>query len=67
MTWFRLEFMAYFDSLSSIEKDFDDQSNDEDFLLALQLHNELNKQEKENEEQHLDKITQVTNLYPYIH
>jgi len=51
--------MTYFDSLSSIEKDFDDQSNDEDFLIALRLQNEFNKEEKENEDQALDKITQV--------
>jgi len=51
--------MAYFDSLLSVEKDFDEQSNDEDFLIALQLQNQFNKKEKENEEQHLDKITQI--------
>ncbi len=51
--------MTYFDSLSSIEKDFDDQSNDEDFLIALRLQNEFNKEEKENEDQALDKISQV--------
>jgi hypothetical protein len=51
--------MAYFDSLLSVERDVDEQSNDEDFLLALQLHDQFNRGEKENEEQHLDKITQV--------
>jgi hypothetical protein len=52
--------MAYFESSSSMEKDFDEQSNDEDFLIALQLQNQFDKVEKENEDQHLDKITQVT-------
>jgi hypothetical protein len=51
--------MTYFDSLLSIEKDFDDQSNDEDFLIALQLQDQFNNEEKENENQALDKITQV--------
>ena len=40
--------MAYFDLPSSIEKDYDDQSNDEDFLIALQLQNQFDKEEKEN-------------------
>jgi hypothetical protein len=52
--------MAYFDSLSSTEKDFDEHSNDEDFLIALQLQNQFDKEEKGNEDQHLNKITQVT-------
>ncbi len=50
--------MAGFDSSSSIEKDSDEQSNDEDFLIALQLQNHFDKEEKENDHQ-LDKITQV--------
>lgn len=49
--------MAYFDLSSPIEEDFDDQTNDEDFLIALQLQNQFDK-EKENGE-HLNKITQV--------
>jgi hypothetical protein len=55
--------MAYFDSLLSVERDFDEQSNDADFLLALQLHDQFNKGEKENEEQHLEKITQVRLIF----
>jgi hypothetical protein len=50
--------MACFDSSSSMEKDFDERSNDEDFLIALQLQNQFDKDEKENEGQ-VDKITQV--------
>lgn len=48
--------MTYFDSASSIENVFDDQSNDEDFLIALQLQNQF---EQENNDQSLKKITQV--------
>jgi hypothetical protein len=54
--------MAYFDSLPTMEKDFDDQSNGEDFLLALQLHDQLNKEEIENEDQTLSKISQVIQM-----
>lgn len=55
--------MTYFESTSSGEIVIDDQSNDEDFLLALQLHDQLNKEEKENEEQHLNKTTQVRSIF----
>jgi hypothetical protein len=59
--------MAYFDSSpSSVGNDFDEQSNDEDFLIALQLQDEFNKEEKENEEQHSDKITQVIEIFSQI-
>ena len=51
--------MACFDSSSSTEKDSDEQSNDEDFLIALQLHNQFEKEEKENNDHQLHKITQV--------
>ena len=51
--------MTYFDSASSIENLFDDQSNDENFLVALQLQNQFDNQEQENEDQTLKKITQV--------
>jgi hypothetical protein len=54
--------MAYFDSPSSLETDFDDLSNDKDFLIALQLQNQFDKEEKENDHQ-LDKITQVTYIF----
>ncbi|CAF0749212.1 unnamed protein product [Adineta steineri] len=50
--------MAYFDSLASMEEDFDELSNEKDFLVALQLQNHFDKEEKENEGQ-LDKITQI--------
>ena len=43
-----------------MEKVFDDQSNDDDFLLALQLHNQLNQEEKENEDENFKNINQVT-------
>jgi hypothetical protein len=51
--------MTYFESSSSIEKDFDEQSNDEDFLVALRLQNRFDEEGKENEDQALNKITQV--------
>ncbi|CAF0929246.1 unnamed protein product [Rotaria sordida] len=50
--------MTYFDSSSAFEKDFDEQTNDEDFLIALQLQNRFDKEEKENDKQ-LDKVTQI--------
>lgn len=52
--------MSYFDSASSMEKVFDDQSNDEDFLLALRLQSQFAQEEQENEDENLNKITQVT-------
>jgi len=52
--------MAYFESVtSSLESEFNEQSNDEDFLLALQLHDQLNKEEKENDQEDFNKIMQV--------
>ncbi|CAF1605969.1 unnamed protein product [Adineta ricciae] len=50
--------MTYFEASSSIETDFDDNSNDEDFLIALQLQNQFDNEEKENEGQ-INKITQI--------
>ncbi|UJR28962.1 hypothetical protein I4U23_010179 [Adineta vaga] len=50
--------MTYFEASSSMENDFDDHSNDEDFLIALQLQNQFDNEEKENEGQ-LNKITQI--------
>lgn len=50
--------MTYFDTELSLENEFDDQTNDEDFLLALQLQNQFDSEVKENEKQ-LVKITQV--------
>ena len=38
--------MAYYESVP-IENDFDEDSNDEDFLLALQLQQQLNGNEQE--------------------
>ena len=59
--------MAYFDLSSSIENDFVDQNNDEDFLIALQLQDQFNREENENEKQ-LDKITQVNiNIFFSFH
>lgn len=53
--------MTYFEASSSMENGFDDNSNDEDFLIALQLQNQFDNEEKENEGQ-LNKITQVFNV-----
>ena len=53
--------MTYFEASSSIENNFDDNSNDEDFLIALQLQNQFDNEEKENEGQ-INKITQVFNV-----
>ena len=58
--------MAYFDLLTSIENDSVDQNNDEDFLIALQLQDQFNREEQENEKQ-LDKITQVTLIFLSFH
>lgn len=49
--------MALFDS-SFTEEDFEEHSNDQDFLLALQLHNELNPDHK-HEKPVVSKASQV--------
>ena len=50
--------MALFDS-SFTEEDFEEHSNDQDFLLALQLHNQLNPEHKQEKSQ--KSVEQVEN------
>lgn len=50
--------MALFDS-SFTDEDFEEHSNDHDFLLALQLHNQLNPEHKQEKSQ--KSVEQVEN------
>ncbi|CAF1414690.1 unnamed protein product [Rotaria magnacalcarata] len=56
--------MTYFDSASSLEKDFDDRTNDEDFLIALQLQNQFDREENENENENEKQLDKITKIHP---
>ena len=55
--------MAYYESVP-IENDFDENSNDEDFLLALQLQQQLNGDEGEGAatDKSVQKLDQVRSI-----